>query len=49
MTGEQIDDFNYVYYSGTNKLQRVTGSGTQYTQWVKALQRRVIPVILSGL
>ncbi|MCB0728867.1 MAG: hypothetical protein KDD00_15490, partial [Ignavibacteriae bacterium] len=30
-TGNQIDDFNYAYYSGTNKLQRVYGSGTQYT------------------
>jgi YD repeat-containing protein len=30
-SGSQTDDFNYVYYSGTNKLQRVTGSGTQYT------------------
>ena len=48
-TGIRIEAFNYIYYSGTNKLQRVTGSGTQYTQWVKALQRRVIPVILSGL
>jgi len=26
-----MDNFNYAYYSNTNKLQRVTGSGTQYT------------------
>ncbi|MCC6865526.1 MAG: RHS repeat protein, partial [Ignavibacteria bacterium] len=25
------DDFSYSYYSGTNKLQRVTGTKTQYT------------------
>ncbi len=24
------DNFSYAYYSGTNKLQRVTGAGTQY-------------------
>ncbi|MDZ4712109.1 MAG: RHS repeat-associated core domain-containing protein [bacterium] len=25
-----IDDFNYTYYSGTNKLQRVSGAGNQF-------------------
>ena len=30
-SGNLLDGFNYVYYSGTNKLQRVSGSGTQYT------------------
>ncbi|MEO6696244.1 MAG: RHS repeat-associated core domain-containing protein, partial [Ignavibacteria bacterium] len=25
-----LDDFNYVYYSGTNKLQRVIGAGNQF-------------------
>lgn len=30
-SADKIDDFNYIYFSGTNKLQRVTGSGTQYT------------------
>ncbi len=29
--GSIMDNFNYAYYSNTNKLQRVTGSGTQYT------------------
>jgi RHS repeat-associated protein len=29
--GSIADNFNYTYYSNTNKLQRVTGSGTQYT------------------
>jgi len=29
--GSIADNFNYAYYSNTNKLQRVTGSGTQYT------------------
>ncbi|HMQ70555.1 MAG TPA: hypothetical protein PKA90_16380 [Ignavibacteria bacterium] len=26
-----MDDFDYTYYSGTNKLQRVYGRGIQYT------------------
>ena len=30
-SGNLLDGFNYVYYSGTNKLQIVSGSGTQYT------------------
>jgi len=30
-SANSIDNFNYAYYSNTNKLQRVTGSGTQYT------------------
>jgi len=30
-TGIRIEAFNYIYYSGTNKLQRVSGGGTQYT------------------
>jgi RHS repeat-associated protein len=30
-TGNSIDDFNYSYYSGTNKLSKVTGSVNQYT------------------
>ena len=30
-SANSIDNFNYAYYSGTNKLQRVSGSGTQYT------------------
>ena len=29
-TGNSIDDFNYSYYSGTNKLSKVTGSVNQY-------------------
>jgi len=29
--GSVMDNFDYTYYSNTNKLQRVTGSGTQYT------------------
>ncbi len=29
--GSMADNFNYAYYSNTNKLQRVTGSGTQYS------------------
>ncbi len=29
--GSIMDNFNYAYYSNTNKLQRVTGSVTQYT------------------
>ena len=29
--GNLIDDFDYVYYSGTNKLQRVFGAGNQFT------------------
>jgi YD repeat-containing protein len=29
--GSMADNFNYAYYTNTNKLQRVTGSGTQYT------------------
>jgi len=30
-TGNSIDNFNYSYYSGTNKLSKVTGSVNQYT------------------
>jgi len=30
-TGNSIDDFNYSYYSGTNKLSKVAGSVNQYT------------------
>jgi len=30
-TGSYLDNFTYSYYSGTNKLQRVTGSTAQYT------------------
>jgi RHS repeat-associated protein len=30
-TGNSLDDFNYSYYSGTNKLSKVTGSVNQYT------------------
>ncbi|HRJ98773.1 MAG TPA: RHS repeat-associated core domain-containing protein [Ignavibacteria bacterium] len=30
-TGAIMDNFDYDYYSGTNRLQRVTGSQTQYT------------------
>ncbi len=29
--GSVADNFTYTYYSNTNKLQRVTGSGTQYS------------------
>lgn len=30
-SGNLIDNFNYTYISGTNKLQKVTGTVTQYT------------------
>jgi len=30
-TGVRIEAFNYIYYSGTNKLQRVSAARTQYT------------------
>jgi len=30
-TGNSLDDFNYSYYTGTNKLSKVTGSVNQYT------------------
>jgi RHS repeat-associated protein len=30
-SGSQTDDFNYVYYSLTNKLQRVSGAGNQFS------------------